>query len=135
MAFYFLNKYNCFKICNKQKRKFKLKPTDLFSSLSWMGFLFYTLSKVESALTFLLSCRLRVGISLVTDSLGFQRRLFSCHINLSGKESAFEAGELVSISGSERSPGVGNGNPRQYSYLEKPMDMASQLNHHHQDLK
>ena len=79
-TFYFLNKYNCFKIWNKRKRKFKLKPIDLFSSLNWMGFLFYTPFKVANTLTFLLSCRLRVGISLVTDSLGFQSRLFSCHI-------------------------------------------------------
>ena len=28
---------------------------------------------------------------------------------------------IVSISGSERSPGEGNDNPLQYSYLENPM--------------
>jgi len=31
-------------------------------------------------------------------------------------------GDLDSIPGSGRSPGEGNGNPLQYSYLENPMD-------------
>ena len=39
-----------------------------------------------------------------------------------GKESACNAGDLVSIPGSGRSPGDGNGNPLQYSCLENPMD-------------
>ena len=30
-----------------------------------------------------------------------------------------------SIPGSERSPGEGNGNPLQYSYLENPMDRGT----------
>ena len=30
-----------------------------------------------------------------------------------------------SIPGSERSPGEGNGNPHQYSYLENPMDRGA----------
>ena len=34
-----------------------------------------------------------------------------------GKESACNVGDLGSIPGSERSPGEGNGNPLQYSYL------------------
>ena len=38
-----------------------------------------------------------------------------------GKESACNAGDPGSISGSERSPGEGNGNPLQYSCLENPM--------------
>ena len=33
-----------------------------------------------------------------------------------------DAGEAGSISRSRRSPGEGNGNPLQYSYLENPMD-------------
>ena len=37
-------------------------------------------------------------------------------------ESACNAGEQGSISGSGRSPGEGNGNPRQYSCLENIMD-------------
>ena len=32
------------------------------------------------------------------------------------------AGDVGLISGSGRSPGEGNGNPLQYSYLENPMD-------------
>ena len=38
------------------------------------------------------------------------------------KESASSAGDPGSIPGSERSPGEGNGNPRQCSCLENPMD-------------
>ena len=38
------------------------------------------------------------------------------------KASASNAGDLGSIPGSRRSPGEGNGNPLQYSCLEKPMD-------------
>ena len=40
---------------------------------------------------------------------------------LNGKESACNAGDLGSISGSGRSPGEGNGYPLQYSCLENPM--------------
>ena len=36
--------------------------------------------------------------------------------------SAYNAGDLDSIPGLRRSPGEGNGNPLQYSYLENPMD-------------
>ena len=39
-----------------------------------------------------------------------------------GKASAYKAGDMGSIPGSGRSPGEGNGNPLQYSYLENPMD-------------
>ena len=39
-----------------------------------------------------------------------------------GKESACNAGDLGLIPGSGRSPGEGNGNPLQYSFLENPMD-------------
>ena len=39
-----------------------------------------------------------------------------------GQESACNAGDLGSIPGSERTPGEGNGNPLQYSFLEHPMD-------------
>ena len=44
---------------------------------------------------------------------------------LSGKESACSAGDTGDVGlilGSGRSPGEGNGNPLQYSYLENPMD-------------
>ena len=36
--------------------------------------------------------------------------------------SACNVGDLGSIPGSGRSPGEGNGNPLQYSFLENPMD-------------
>ena len=39
-----------------------------------------------------------------------------------GKASAYNSGDLGSISGSGRSPGEGNGNTLQYSSLEYPMD-------------
>ena len=39
-----------------------------------------------------------------------------------GKASAYNARDAGSIPGSGRSPGEGNGNPRQYSCLENPMD-------------
>ena len=38
-----------------------------------------------------------------------------------GKESACNAGDLGSIPGLGRSPGEGNSNPFQYSYLGNPM--------------
>ena len=46
---------------------------------------------------------------------------------LSSKEStnAGDAGHTGSVSGSERSPGEGNGNPAQYSCLENPMDRGA----------
>ena len=42
-----------------------------------------------------------------------------------GKESAYSSGDLHSIPGSGRSPGEGNGNPRQYSCLENPKDIEA----------
>ena len=36
-----------------------------------------------------------------------------------------ETRDLSSICGSGRSPGGGNGNPLQYSYLENPMDRGA----------
>jgi len=39
-----------------------------------------------------------------------------------GKESASSRGDQASIPGSGRSPGEGNDNPLQYSYLDNPMD-------------
>ena len=40
----------------------------------------------------------------------------------SGKESAYNAGDVGSIPGSGRCPGGRNGNPLQYSCLGNPMD-------------
>ena len=42
-----------------------------------------------------------------------------------GKESACNAGDLDSTPGSGRSPGEGNGNPLQYSYLENTVDRGA----------
>ena len=42
-----------------------------------------------------------------------------------GKVSAYNAGDLGSISGSGRSPGGGNGNSFPYSCLEKPTDRGA----------
>ena len=42
-----------------------------------------------------------------------------------GKESACNVGDLGSIPESGRSPGEGNGNPHQYSFLENPMGGGS----------
>ena len=50
-------------------------------------------------------------------------RIFPC--SSVGKESACNAGDLGSIPGSGRSPGKGNGNSLQYSYLENPMDRGA----------
>ena len=41
------------------------------------------------------------------------------------KESTYQAGDSGSISGSGRSPRVGNGNPLRYSCLENPMDRGA----------
>ena len=46
---------------------------------------------------------------------------------LSGKESACNSGDLASIPGLGRSPGVGHGNPFQYSCLENSMDGGAWL--------
>ena len=42
-----------------------------------------------------------------------------------GKESACNAGDLGSIPGLGRSPGIGHGNPLQYSCLESSMDRGA----------
>ena len=52
-----------------------------------------------------------------TPYLGFQW--------LSGKESAYNAGDMGLIPGSGRSPGGGNDNPLQYSCQENPMDRGA----------
>ena len=44
-----------------------------------------------------------------------------------GKESACNLGDPGSLSGWRRSPGEGNGNPPQHSWLENPMDRGAWL--------
>ena len=54
-----------------------------------------------------------------------------CHVNLglpgwlSRKKSACNAGDTDSIHGSGKSPGGGDGNPLQQSYLGNPMDRGA----------
>ena len=55
----------------------------------------------------------------------FGHRLLGFSGGSDGKESACNAGDLGSVPGWERSPGEGNGNPRQYSSLENPMDRVA----------
>ena len=50
-----------------------------------------------------------------------------CLSDSDSKESACKAGDLGSIPGLGRSPGVGNGNPLQYSCLENPIDRGAWL--------
>ena len=53
----------------------------------------------------------------------FGRYQFLMHVpgGSDGKEYTYNVGDLGSISESRRSPGEGNDNPLQYSYLENPM--------------
>ena len=51
--------------------------------------------------------------------------LFNMYIGTDGKESACNVGDLGSIAGSRKSPGEGNGNPVQYSFLGNPMDRGA----------
>ena len=45
--------------------------------------------------------------------------------SLDGKESACNEGDPGSVPGLGRSPGEGNGNPLQYSFLENAMDRGA----------
>ena len=56
------------------------------------------------------------------------RRSLHTKIDFGGsdsKESACNAGELVSTPESRRAPGGGNSNPLEYSCLENPMDRGA----------
>ena len=52
-----------------------------------------------------------------------------------GKESAYNDGDLGSIPGSERFPGGGHDNPRQYSCLENPHGQRSLVGYSPRDHK
>ena len=56
-----------------------------------------------------------MGLQKIRHDLGFPG-------GSDGKASACMVGDLGSIPGSGRSPGEGNGNPLQYSWLENSMD-------------
>ena len=58
----------------------------------------------------------------VTESLEMSLAFYRFPGGSDSKASARDTGDLGSIPGSERSSGKGNGNPLQYSYLEKSMD-------------
>ena len=58
--------------------------------------------------------------------------VYSCHLFLisgpggsDSKESACNAGDLGLTPGSGRTPGEGNGNPGQYSFLKNPLDRGA----------
>ena len=57
----------------------------------------------------------------------FERSQFLMHVpgGSDGKEYTCNVGDLGSISASRKSPGKGNDNPLQYSYLENPMDKGA----------
>ena len=63
-------------------------------------------------------------LSLVMTSLMFLAHLQPSHSSV-GKESACSAGDLGLIPGLGRSPGEGNCNPLQYSYLENSTDKGA----------
>ena len=88
-------------------------------------------SSVSILIINVLNCLSGKLLYLCFIKLFFQRVfLFFCLKQLSlsfpggsdGKASAYNAGDPGSIPGSERSPGEGNGNPLQYSFLENPTD-------------
>ena len=66
-----------------------------------------------------MQCKIRVKIHLFPCEYLIGPALFRLSWWLSGKESTYNTGD--SIPGSGRSPGGGNGNPLQLSYLENPM--------------
>ena len=51
------------------------------------------------------------------------------------KDLPADAGDSGSISGLRRSPGGGNGNPLQYTYLENPMDRGARQSRVHEVTK
>ena len=55
----------------------------------------------------------------------FFKRLLSWLGSKESTTNAGDAGDVGLIPGSERSPGVGNGNPLQYSCLENSMDSGA----------
>ena len=70
-------------------------------------------------------CELRCSCGLVGGWQDVGCSGFPCGSD--GKASAYNVGDPGSIPGSESSPGVGNGNPLQYSCLENPIDRGARL--------
>ena len=65
------------------------------------------------------------SFSVVEHTGGFMWSLRGFLGGSDGKESACNAGDPGLVPRSGRSPGVGNGNPLQYSCLENPMDRGA----------
>ena len=93
--------------------------------------LLFAIRVVSSAYLRLLIFLLAILIpACASSSLAF-RKMYSAYklnISLGGsacKESAYKAGDPSSIPGSGRSPGEGNGNSLQYSFLENLMDRGA----------
>ena len=77
---------------------------------------------------------LNPGLRLPSFQLMLQRQLYisSCNLGPKGfpggtvvKNPPASAGDMGSIPGLGRSPGIRNGNPLQYSYLENSMDRGA----------
>ena len=66
-----------------------------------------------------------VVLAYLLNLLLLRLRLMDFTGSSDGKESACNAGDPGSILGSGKSPGEGNGNPLQYSYLESSMDRGA----------
>jgi len=112
------------------------KPVFSLSSFIFIKRLFCF--SLLSAIRVVLSAYLRLLIFLLailipacaSSSLAFHKMYSAYKLNISFggsacKESAYNAGDPSSIPGSGRSPGEGNGNSLQYSFLENPMDRGA----------
>ena len=94
----------------------------LFSGRDYVRFLLIILLKLGGNFFFqrfhIISYNSLMFIRMIRFFSGFQG-------GSDGKASAHNKGDLVSIPGSGRSPGEGNGNPLQYSCLENSMDRGA----------
>ena len=93
---------------------FVLSPPSVSVSLSLSLSLTHTLPDVNLKLSEIMEALVHVSFNIYA--------ILVLPWWLSGKESACNAGNASSSSGSRRSPGEWNGNPLQYSCLENPID-------------
>ena len=73
------------------------------------------------------SIKIAMVVAILKFTVVFERKVLHFHFALDPvaqmvKSSACNAGDPGSIPGSGKSPGEGNGNPLQYSFLENSMD-------------
>ena len=68
-------------------------------------------------------CRLFIAVASLVSAQALECGDFPC--SSVGEDSACSAGDLGSVLGSGTSPGVGNGNPLQYSCLENTTDRGA----------